>query len=57
MVEQFSIIRLWVHSFIIPTNIQCIGVDLTTDKSIVLACVCMCFCVWVLYCGVTEDLI
>ena len=47
MVDQFSMIRLWVYSFIIPTNIQCVGADLTTDKSIVHACVCMCVCVWV----------
>ena len=34
MVDQFLMIRLWVYSFIIPTNIQCVGADLTTDKSI-----------------------
>ena len=41
-------IRLWVYSFIIPTNIQCVGADLTTDKSIMHACACafVCGCVY-----------
>ena len=68
MVDQFSMIRLWVYSFIIPTNIQCVGADLTTDKSIMHVCACafVCGCVYnpdniyiyiyiyCIDCGVTE---
>ena len=48
MVDQFSMIRLRVYSFKYPTNIQCIGVDLTTDKYIMHVCACVhvhCVCV------------
>ena len=46
MVDQFSMIRLWVYRFKYPTKLHCVAV-LTTDKPIV--CVC-CVCVHVRVC-------
>ena len=48
MVDQFSMIRLRVYSFIIPTNIQCVGADLTTDKSIMRVHVRLCVGVYII---------
>ena len=57
MVDRFSIMTLWVYSVKKRlTKIHCIGVDLTTGKSITcicmcaFVCVCVCTCVCVCVC-------